>query len=304
MIGVYRRCFKQMCCCNWMMNCCCRAKNDQHVFSRPELEYAMAPYDTSAEVISEYTEIAIQFGYQALFVSALPASSFAALVSNILEVKGDSWKMMNLFQRPVPVLCEDIGAFQGIFTIIAICSVMSNAALMKFTLTVLNVYDQTTQWWIFYGFQVFMFVFMFAIEKSIEDIPFEVILQRKRANYLGSKLIDHLSDEKAMDVPEEPEKLSLKRYKHYGSSINVSRSGYSSNTGSRAGSKHPSFSDPGTIRTSTVRTPADLTDSLGTATDILNGSDNDATATTASTGTGGLSAPLLANGDVGNPLAK
>ena len=44
-----------------------------------------------------------------LFIVALPASSAFALIANIFEVKGDSWKMLHLYQRPVPVLCEDIG---------------------------------------------------------------------------------------------------------------------------------------------------------------------------------------------------
>ena len=306
--GLYRRVVEQCCCCNWLMNWCCRSKDAQHVFSRPELEYAMAPFDTSAEVIADYTEVAIQFGYQALFVSALPASSFAALVSNIFEVKGDSWKMMNLFQRPVPVLCEDIGAFQGIYTIITICSVMSNAALMKFTLTVLNEYDQTTQWWIFYLFQVFMFLVMFALDKAIEDVPFDVDLQRQRANFLGGKLIDRLADEKAMDCPEDPPKISLQHYRHYGSTVDITKTGYRSNTGSRAGSKHPSFSEkPGTIRTSTIQTSTEIQDSIGTAQDILNDGENYLSRAGASVSGAvdtGLKAPLLSAGAISNPLAK
>ena len=216
--------------------------------------------------------------------------------------------MMNLFQRPVPVLCEDIGAFQGIYTIITICSVMSNAALMKFTLTVLNEYDQTTQWWIFYLFQVFMFLVMFALDKAIEDVPFDVDLQRQRANFLGGKLIDRLADEKAMDCPEDPPKISLQHYRHYGSTVDITKTGYRSNTGSRAGSKHPSFSEkPGTIRTSTIQTSTEIQDSIGTAQDILNDGENYLSRAGASVSGAvdtGLKAPLLSAGAISNPLAK
>jgi hypothetical protein len=50
--------------------------------------------------LEDYSEIAIQFGYNALFASALPIASTFAFVSNIVEIKGDSWKLLNLYQRP------------------------------------------------------------------------------------------------------------------------------------------------------------------------------------------------------------
>ncbi len=252
-IGIYRKYIGQCACCVYIENCF-RSKDDQKIFSRAELEFTMAPFDSSAEVITDYMEISIQFGYQVLFVSALPCSSFAALISNVIEVKGDSWKLMNLFQRPVPVLCEDIGAFQGILTVITICAVVSNAAIMRFTCTVLNDFTQQTQWWIFVGFQYFMFLVMYLIDTAIESIPYEVELQRDRAKFLESKLIDRVSDETASLPPPTPDLVPLKEYKHFGSRVEISRSGgYAAATGSKRYSKHPSFSERGRIATSTVQ---------------------------------------------------
>ena len=64
--------------------------------------------------LEEYAEVAIQFGYTALFVTALPMAAACALLSNIMEMKGDGWKMLNVYQRPFPKGAQDIGTWQVI----------------------------------------------------------------------------------------------------------------------------------------------------------------------------------------------
>ena len=68
-------------------------------------------YDMVSSSLEDYAEVAIQFGYTALFVSALPIAALAALVSNVVEIKGDGFKLINLHQRPFPKGCEDIGTW-------------------------------------------------------------------------------------------------------------------------------------------------------------------------------------------------
>lgn len=59
--------------------------------------------------ISDYAEVVINFGYIVLFATALPAVGLIGFVANWLEIKGDAWKLNNVFQRPVPRGAEDIG---------------------------------------------------------------------------------------------------------------------------------------------------------------------------------------------------
>ena len=89
----------------------------------------------------------------ALFVSALPIAAFCALISNIIEIKGDGWKLLNLHQRPVPKTSEDIGSWQTIFLLIAIISVITNAALTSFTMDVLDDFSTIVRFWVFVLFQ-------------------------------------------------------------------------------------------------------------------------------------------------------
>ena len=59
--------------------------------------------------LDDYAEIAINFGYIALFVAALPIAAFAGFISSFLEIKADAWKLMLIYQRPIPRSAEDIG---------------------------------------------------------------------------------------------------------------------------------------------------------------------------------------------------
>jgi anoctamin-10 len=59
--------------------------------------------------ISDYAEVVINFGYITLFAIALPAVGLIAFVANWLELKGDAWKLLSVFRRPIPRGAEDIG---------------------------------------------------------------------------------------------------------------------------------------------------------------------------------------------------
>lgn len=79
--------------------------------TRPEKEFLLDKYDTMSSSLEDYAEVAIQFGYTALFVTALPIAALFALVSNIVEIRGDGWKLFNLHQRPFPKGGQDIGTW-------------------------------------------------------------------------------------------------------------------------------------------------------------------------------------------------
>lgn len=107
--------------------------------------------------LEDYAEVAIQFGYTALFVSALPMSAGFACISSMVEIKGDSWKLLNLHQRPFPKGAEDIGTWQTIFLMIAVIAVITNAGLTVFTMGVIDQYSRDFNYWVFILFQWVLF---------------------------------------------------------------------------------------------------------------------------------------------------
>ena len=69
----------------------------------------LTKYDIMKSSLNDFAEIAINFGFIALFVTALPIAAFAGFISSLLEVKADAWKLMLIYQRPIPRGVEDIG---------------------------------------------------------------------------------------------------------------------------------------------------------------------------------------------------
>lgn len=89
----------------------------------------------------------------ALFVSALPMAAFFAYVSNVVGIRSSGWKLLNLFQRPIPKGAEDIGNWQTIFLMLAVIAVLTNAGLTCFTMNVLDSFDESLRFWVFILFQ-------------------------------------------------------------------------------------------------------------------------------------------------------
>lgn len=106
-----------------------------------EEDYVLMTYNSTIEGISNYADLAIQFGFAVLFVTALPIASFLSLISNYVKAKAVGWKLTKLYQRPIPLGAQDIGTWQSIFHIVSMAAVVTNAGLVCFTMDVLNDYD-------------------------------------------------------------------------------------------------------------------------------------------------------------------
>ena len=66
-------------------------------------------YDGTFE---DYLEMFIQFGYVILFSSAYPLAGLCALINNIIEIRGDAFKLCHVHQRPFGQRCNNIGSWQ------------------------------------------------------------------------------------------------------------------------------------------------------------------------------------------------
>jgi len=175
------------------------------LLSRPEKEFMLVPYDNRKSSLEDYAEIAIQFGYNALFASALPIAAFFALVSNIVEIKGDAWKLLRLYQRPIPMSAEDIGTWQTIFLLISVAAVITNAGIVAFTSDTLDeiteaIGNDDVRFWFFIGFQWTCFLFQAALMAIIPDVPEDVEIQMNRCEYLSQKVIDFVPDDEGREL--------------------------------------------------------------------------------------------------------
>lgn len=60
----------------------------------------------------DYLEMVIQFGYVTFFSSAYPLAAVWALVNNIVEIRGDAFKLCFVCQRPFGQRVKNIGTWQ------------------------------------------------------------------------------------------------------------------------------------------------------------------------------------------------
>lgn len=188
--------------------------------TRVEKEFLLVPYNGNLKIITQYAEIAIQFGYTALFASALPIASVFGFFSNWINLKATSWKLLNLHQRPVPTGAADIGSWGTIYLAIAICAVFTNAGLAVFTCTTFDHHTQATRFWIFIFFQWSCFLLQALVMEAIPDIPEAVLIQQERAEFFKMKIIDEVPDDEEVKLKKGTDK-NLIVYSSIGGQGNV-----------------------------------------------------------------------------------
>lgn len=72
----------------------------------------------------------IQFGYVTLFSSAYPLAGLCALLNNLIEIRGDAFKLCFVHQRPFGVRVNSIGSWQTAMELMGIVGVIVNCALI------------------------------------------------------------------------------------------------------------------------------------------------------------------------------
>jgi hypothetical protein len=136
-----------------------------------------------------------------IFIVALPISCFVALINNYIELKVDGWKLLNVFQRPLPKIAEDIGTWQAVFSLVALIAIITNAGLICFTMSILDDFKLTFRIWVFFAFQWALIITQQIIAYVVPDEPRDFITQRNRQKFIVSKVIDLVPDE--VDEPAE-----------------------------------------------------------------------------------------------------
>ena len=105
------------------------------VSTRPEYQPAIVLADHQLCVCMcacVQNEMAIQYGYVALFSPCFPLAPFFAFVNNVTEIRGDAWKLCRAFQRPSARPQEDIGSWYGVLNTIGFIAVLTNATMIAF----------------------------------------------------------------------------------------------------------------------------------------------------------------------------
>ena len=61
--------------------------------------------------LDDFLELFFQFGYVFLFSAVYPVAGFWALVSNLIELRMDAFKLCFILRKPAPKQCDGIGTW-------------------------------------------------------------------------------------------------------------------------------------------------------------------------------------------------
>lgn len=162
---------------------CCKcgagAKDDEDA---AEAQYKLPTYDFTQR-LADFTTLFIMFGYLVMFSPSLPCAAILVGTSLYTESRGDLWKLGTQYRRVLPKGAEDIGAWQGAFEVVTVIGVVSNSALIVFTMGMFSYESFTMQMWYFIGMQWAMFTALTVGGQLIDDESRKVSIQKKRLSH-------------------------------------------------------------------------------------------------------------------------
>jgi len=173
-----------------------------HGKSRPELEYELAPYESTFD---DFDELVIQFGYVTLFVVAFPLAPLVALLSNILEMRVDGTKLLLLTRRPEPRGAANIGTWFDILQAVSFIAVVTNIAIVSFSTHIIIEWfpDPAPRAYFFLLLEHAILAIKFALMYFVPDEPAEVQEHMLRQDFIVSILLQGVQDGEDPVIPTD-----------------------------------------------------------------------------------------------------
>ena len=84
----------------------------------------------SQSLFKEYLEMVIQYGFITIFATAFPPAALCALFNNVLEIRLDAKKILELHRRPIAQKVRSIGVWFRIMEIVSWISIVTNALII------------------------------------------------------------------------------------------------------------------------------------------------------------------------------
>ena len=85
------------------------------------------------DTFEDFLELALQFGFCTMYVSAFTLAPIFALINNVYEKKVDSTKMLRTFRRTVPYYASGIGVWEDILKTISVVGIIMQGLVLACT---------------------------------------------------------------------------------------------------------------------------------------------------------------------------
>lgn len=169
-----------------------KSKQPRNV-SQAELESSLYRYDGA---FSEHLEMLSQLGYVCLFSSAFPLAAMAALLGNLLELRGDAFKLCFVLQRPFGRRVSNIGTWQNAMEAMGLVAILVNCALIGLSGQVQRMFPEmsaTQTILLIVALEHIMLGIRFIIICAIPDIPHWVATEMAKVEFLRREAVRRLS---------------------------------------------------------------------------------------------------------------
>ncbi|KAI8995951.1 calcium-activated chloride channel-domain-containing protein [Gaertneriomyces semiglobifer] len=153
-----------------------------------------------------YNMTVLQFAFIVLFAVAFPLAPLFAIVHNALRMRIDMQNLLTKYRRPFALQAQDIGVRQTYITAISWMAVIVNACTIAFSSkyfdeNYLNLFGESkeAQWAVRLGFIVIFEHAVVGVKAlvayMVPDIPREVKIGLRRAEYLAKRELDASEEE-------------------------------------------------------------------------------------------------------------
>lgn len=179
----------------------------QQQLSEAERQYGMVEYN----LLLDYDELAVQYGFVTLFASAFPLAPLFALASNFFELRLDAFKLCSLARKPAPKGAYNIGQWFAVFETIGFIAVLTNVSLVIFKFPSISVEfcdnNPVERWTLFVIVEHVCMLIKLGIGYFVPDEPGEVGIHRERQEYIIDVLINGIPEDKDPVQRKEPRKI-------------------------------------------------------------------------------------------------
>jgi len=151
-----------------------------------EHESKLGPYSVK-DTFKDYNELVIQYGFVSLFSAAFPLCAFLALANNVIEIRSDAGKLLNVMQRPMAKSAEDLGSWFNIMDIMTYICVVTNCLLVWFTSSFSHDMNMGDRIWGFILSEHIIIFIKTALAYIIPDIPVKTLEAMEREEFRMKK---------------------------------------------------------------------------------------------------------------------
>ncbi|CAF3930436.1 unnamed protein product [Rotaria sp. Silwood2] len=138
------------------------------------------------DLYEDYLELVIQFGYIIFLSTLFPLAAFFSLLSNIVEIRADAFKLCMICQRPFSQRVKDIGHWQKIMEHMVIAAIIVNCIFCSIRGVFRRMLPDlpfAAEIFLLVCIEHLVIIICKIIRSSIENIPYWVRVEKAKMEY-------------------------------------------------------------------------------------------------------------------------